>query len=45
MTSSLLFDPSLLGNTVASKLPDGYVIRPLAVEDYDKGKSPLTACI
>ena len=35
--SSLLFSAQLISNTVQSGLPQGYVIRPLALEDYDLG--------
>lgn len=36
MTSEL-FSPSLISTSVAESLPEGYRIRPLARDDYNKG--------
>ncbi|RKP09649.1 glucosamine 6-phosphate N-acetyltransferase, partial [Thamnocephalis sphaerospora] len=32
-----MFEASLLGTAVLSRLPDGYHMRPLSADDYDKG--------
>ena len=35
--SSLLFDPSLISQKLQQELPSGFILRPLHIEDFDKG--------
>ncbi|KAJ2719025.1 Glucosamine-phosphate N-acetyltransferase-like protein [Coemansia sp. Benny D115] len=42
VSSNALFDRSILGSSVASMLPDNYVIRPLELTDFRKG---YTECL
>jgi len=35
--SSLLFDPNLISQKLQQKLPTGFVLRPLNLNDFDKG--------
>ncbi|KAJ1679258.1 Glucosamine-phosphate N-acetyltransferase-like protein [Spiromyces aspiralis] len=42
---SYLFDPVLLGDDARKLLPDNYVIRPLAQDDFSKGYTDLLAVL
>lgn len=35
--NSLLFDPSLISQKLQQQLPSGYILRPLHIEDFEKG--------
>lgn len=35
--SSLLFDPNLISQKLQQQLPTGFVLRPLHINDFDKG--------
>lgn len=35
--SSLLFNPSLISQKLQQDLPSGFVLRPLNINDFDKG--------
>lgn len=35
--SSLLFDPNLISQKLQQQLPTGFVLRPLNINDFDKG--------
>ncbi len=37
--SDLLFDPKYISPQVKKDLKDGFIVRPLAASDYDKGTS------
>lgn len=39
--SSLLFDPSFISQKLQQQLPNGFVLRPLHIEDFDKGNNQL----
>lgn len=36
-TPDLLFDPQVIPEAVTKDIPEGYSIRPIALDDYDKG--------
>ena len=35
--NSLLFDPSLISQKLQQQLPSGYILRPLHIDDFEKG--------
>lgn len=36
--NSLLFDPSLISQQLQQQLPSGFILRPLDLKDFEKGK-------
>ena len=39
--NAFLFDPSLISQNLQQKLPSGFVLRPLHLEDFDKGSDKV----